>query len=249
MKDLETRKPHVSTVRLANLKHGSIMLKAKKLLRGLLTPVKNGPKIKNETGNRYGRLLVLSPAGNQLGRVQWECQCDCGQIAIVSGCALRGGGTKSCGCISIETTKANRTTHGATANYTRPPEYKVYAGIKRRCYNRNEKAYPFYGGRGIKMCERWRNDFAAFLSDMGPRPSDKHSIDRFPNHKGDYEPSNCRWATFEQQMNNRQNNRIVEYQGSGMTIAQLSRKTGINYHTLYRIIVTNGMNADSAIAT
>jgi hypothetical protein len=85
----------------------------------------------------------------------------------------------------------------------RPPEYKCWSGAKQRVTNRNCPAYPDYGGRGITMCDRWMNSLAAFLADMGPRPSPKHTLDRFPNNNGNYEPGNCRWATWTQQAGNR----------------------------------------------
>ena len=102
---------------------------------------------------------------------------------------------------------------------SKTPEYKSWLGMKDRCYNKNSKKYNRYGGRGIRVCDRWKASFLSFLEDMGPRPSDKKSIDRI-NNDGDYEPKNCRWANDKEQQNNRSNNHVISHQGKTMTISE-----------------------------
>lgn len=109
-----------------------------------------------------------------------------------------------------------------THRLTKEPEYTIWIDMRRRCNDPRRDSYKNYGARGIRVCERWMTDFAAFYSDMGPRPSDKHTIERL-NSKGHYEPENCVWATWIKQANNRSNNRIVEYLGEPMTLASAIR--------------------------
>lgn len=113
---------------------------------------------------------------------------------------------------------------------SRAKEYAIWRGIKSRCSNPNVKAYHLYGGAGIKMCEKWSNSFVSFYEDMGPRPSPKHSIDRYPDLRGDYEPSNCRWASPFEQVNNRRNTRWVVYRGRQMPLADAVREAGSVVH-------------------
>lgn len=118
--------------------------------------------------------------------------------------------------------------------------------MKTRCINPKAINYPHYGGRGVKVCERWLHSFENFLADMGPAPSNKHTLDRFPNQEGDYEPGNCRWATHKTQNNNRRGNRLLTFQGKTQTVAQWADDIGINsstlYHRLYR-----GMSVEMAL--
>jgi|SRR6267142_833044 len=162
-------------------------------------------KLIDLTGKRFGRLIVQWPVGRK-GIVDkspsliWLCLCDCGNVIPVIGQHLRGGGTKSCGCFRHDF----RVIHGHNRSRLtsgKSPEYNSWDHMVQRCMNRKNTAWKYYGGRGIKVCKRWQK-FDNFLADMGSRPSTKHSIDRFPNNNGNYEPGNCRWATRIQQMNN-----------------------------------------------
>ena len=181
-------------------------------------------KTKDLTGKKFGRLTVLRKIGkDDRSNVIWECQCDCGNKTNITTVRLNRG-TKSCGCLVKETaikTGKKNTKH----NKCNTSEYTTYKGIKGRCYNTNNKDYPSYGGRGIKVCDRWIESFQNFYDDMGPKPSKKHSLDRIDNN-GDYEPNNCRWANLEDQNNNRRSNKYITYNNETLTYAQWSRRLG-----------------------
>lgn len=169
-------------------------------------------------GNRYGSLVVKKQTGvDKHGCLLFLCKCDCGNEKEVASRYLTEGRIKSCGC------KRSR-----SKNMYLSPTYKSWISAKQRCYNQSSSQYNNYGGRGIAMCERWKNSFTAFLEDMGERPSKKHTLDRI-NVDGNYEPQNCRWATPIEQSNNRRNNRILEVGDKRLSVAQFSRLYGINY--------------------
>lgn len=157
------------------------------------------------TGKRFGRLLVLGRVENHRtkggkSQVQYKCQCDCGNIIVARGESLCSGNTKSCGCYEHDVHIAMNTTHGKTGIRL----YRIWQGMKQRCYYKKSTYYKDYGGRGISICDEWKNDFQVFYNwAMSHGYSDKLSIDRI-NVDGNYEPSNCRWATnSEQQLNKR----------------------------------------------
>jgi hypothetical protein len=146
------------------------------------------------TGKRFGRLTVVfrSPSVRSSGAL-WVCVCDCGGQTTADSLKLRSGHTKSCGCLRKESFVHE--THGLSRRHART--YRTWKEMRQRCTNKNSTQWQWYGGRGIKVCDRW-GDFSKFFADMGARPSGM-TIDRFPNPDGDYEPSNCRWATAAQQ--------------------------------------------------
>ena len=156
------------------------------------------------TGQRYGRLTVIC-----FGSTRWKCLCDCGETTWVRSNSLRSGNTKSCGCFYREIITAGITrTHGHTSGYAQSKSYSCWDSIKQRCYNPKHKYYKDYGGRGIIVCERWRNSFEKFLADMGIAPIGL-SLERI-NNNGNYEPGNCRWATAKEQVDNRRPVRRIE---------------------------------------
>lgn len=182
--------------------------------------------ISNQT---FNRLTVIRPDGHDQWRSQiWECVCICGNKTRLTGTAIRTNKVKSCGCLQVEAS----TSHGMTGT----PEYRSWVGMNARCYTLTNKRYPLYGGRGIGVCQRWRDSFEAFLADMGPRPSAGYSIDRIDNN-GNYEPTNCRWATQQQQCNNRRTNVRYTAHGLTMTIAEWSRHLGIGIMTIRKRLI------------
>ncbi len=179
------------------------------------------------TGKRFTRLTVIRPAEDRGGRRCWHCTCDCGAFRLVVTEHLRSGHTKSCGCYSAEILGNRRRTHGMSGS----PEYNVWMGIIQRCCNKNYRECHLYGGRGIQICSQWKQSFSAFFSDMGPRPSLTHSIDRI-NNNGNYTPENCRWATVTMQANNKRTSRSIRCFGETKTIAEWARVVDIGYATL-----------------
>ena len=157
-------------------------------------------------GQKFERLTVVRHVGFDKHRnAIWLCRCDCGEQKALRSGSLRTGHIRSCGCLSSETIVA-RNREAASQNgeaIRRTPEYRCWWGIKSRCYNPNTAKYNIYGGAGVTVCARWLESYSNFLADMGRRPSPKHSIDRYPNPAGNYEPTKCRWATPIQQRHNR----------------------------------------------
>ena len=137
--------------------------------------------------------------------------------------------------------------HGNARRSSRTPEYRAWDAMIHRCERPSEKRYHRYGGRGIKVCERWRVSFEAFLEDMGPRPSTKHSIDR-RNPNGNYEPGNCRWATAGEQQINRSNNKLIEWRGVTKCAAEWERELGLRRGTLCNRMNSKGMSVEKAMS-
>lgn len=187
-----------------------------------IQPIIN-PRIKNRTGQRYGRWLVLGYTGSDSrGQSTWLCKCDCGNHSVISQNNLGSGASLSCGCLHDEMLSEYSTSHGLAH---RTPEYNTWVAMRQRCRNPKNQNYPIYGGRGITIDPAWE-DFAVFLRDVGPKPSPKHSLDRI-NPDGNYEKGNVRWATQIEQCNNLRKNRVIEFGGEALTMSQWGTKTGL----------------------
>ena len=183
-------------------------------------------------GQRFGRLTVIERAENDKnGQARWKCHCDCGNDIVILGCSLLAGRTKSCGCLHREISAQRTTKHGMANSKL----YGTWKGIKRRCLNTNAPNYKHYGGRGITICEEWRNDFQAFydyVSKLEHFGEEGYTLDRI-NNDGNYEPNNLRWADRATQARNRRNNTYVKYNGEKMILTDASEKSGIGRKTLY----------------
>ena len=176
------------------------------------------PAFKDITGQKFARLTAAWPVGRKHGYICWLFFCDCGTSLIAYAYSVVSGNTKSCGCLKIEVSRK----HGRA---TIPVgTYGSWRSMKQRCENPKNKRYPGWGGRGIKVCERWSTSFVNFLADMGERPPGK-TIDRYPDLNGNYEPGNCRWATPKEQQNNMRKRRILTHCAKGHPLKR--RKTGV----------------------
>lgn len=197
-----------------------------------------GKKLEDLTGRTYGRLVILGDSGERKhSKRLWTCKCTCGTIRLVPTQALKSGNTTSCGCYRIE----RITKHGMS--YSRV--YRIWDGMLQRCTNSNHTEYANYGGRGISVCDSWK-DFMVFLADMGESPEGL-SLDRI-DVNGNYEPSNCKWSTSVEQANNKRTNKILEYNGEKLTLSQWAKKLSINYSTLSNRIST-GWTIEKALTT
>lgn len=194
------------------------------------------------SGQRFGRwvALSLSDQKDKRGcRLWYLCRCSCGTEKLVLASNLRERRTQSCGCLRAELTKARG--HGLTN--TR--EYSTWTNMLNRCRNPGMHNYQYYGGRGIVVCDRWRN-FESFLEDMGKCPPG-YEIDRVDNN-GNYEPGNCQWATRVTNMRNTRTNRLVEWKGECLSVSEWAERTGIPYGTLISRL-RRGWSAERALST
>lgn len=194
----------------------------------------------NRIGQRYGRLVVIRKGNSPSPEyIVWECQCDCGNIINIKAGNLNSGNTKSCGCLNREMKLIRSLKHGKTNT----AEYRSWAAMKIRCLVPTDEAYKDYGGRGIKICERWLHSFENFFEDMGKRPTMSHTLDRFPNKNGNYEPSNCRWATKKEQAENRRSNKWYDYDGKKMIQKDWARYFNIDVRQFHKRIKRIGAYA------
>ncbi len=199
------------------------------------------------TGQKFGRYTARRYVGmNKRGRAIWEVECECGTVSTALSNSLLTGHTTSCSCLRYERTRAANTKHGFAKRGCKTPEYIIRRGMIDRCENPNNRRWAEYGGRGITICDRWRTDFAAFLLDVGARPSSKHSIDRI-DVDGNYEPGNVRWATAKEQARNKTNNRMVQVGAECVSMAEACERSGIKYGTAMMRLRRGWSNEDAAL--
>lgn len=182
----------------------------------------------------FGKLKVLKRAENRIepsgrSKVYWLCRCECNIEKEIEASSLKKGKSNSCGCIGKEIMKNLNLSHGMYKS----SEYKSWQKMKERCLNPNIERYPQYGGRGIKVCNRWLNSFENFYEDMGDRPSKDHSLDR-KDVNGDYTPDNCRWITNQEQHYNKTNTLYVEYNGNKKSLSEMCKMYNLNYKSTWK---------------
>lgn len=179
-----------------------------------------------EPGARFGAWVVQGPAPTRRGCTHVRVRCACGVEAVRESASLRAGRTSGC-----------QRCAGAARRLAEPsesrPEYGVWVSMIQRCTNPRRAKFKEYGARGITVCDRWLKSFSNFLDDVGPRPSPSHSLDRFPNNDGHYEPGNVRWATAQQQALNQRRNVRITHAGESLTLSQWAKRIGVSQFTLY----------------
>ena len=180
-------------------------------------------------GQKVGKLTVIGRASKN----KFLCECECGNKTEVFGSNLNRRHTVSCGCYQKEIRGLSSVTHGMT----KTDEFNIWQSMKQRCYDKNCKAFAHYGGRGIRICNRWIESFENFILDIGKRPSKQHSIERV-NNDGDYELSNCKWATKREQAQNRRYNVKIKYKGEIMTLSEFAYRNNLKGTMVYRHIKT-----------
>jgi hypothetical protein len=183
-------------------------------------------------GMKFGRWTIKKFLYETKHRDKYYlCVCDCGTEKEVNLKSMKRGLSTSCGCRRSEVTTVRSIRHGHSKRINKSSEYRAWCNIRNRCLNHNVKSYKDYGGRGIKVCDAWLNSFENFLKDMGEKPSEKHTIDRI-DVNGNYEPSNCRWATTVEQSRNKRNTVLISYDGKSLTLSEWSELTGVKRSTL-----------------
>lgn len=185
----------------------------------------------NLKGRKFNKLQVIDFYGNKKGRTYWKCKCDCGKVCILEAYKIKSGHTKSCGCLGIENKKMLYK-YSIKHKKMDTKLYRVWQNMKRRCYTPSSNSYKSYGARSIIVCKEWRDDFLNFYNwAVANGYKENLTIDRI-NVNGNYEPNNCRWATMEEQANNKRNNVFINYNGEKLSINQWSKKTGIKRETI-----------------
>lgn len=203
-------------------------------------------KVKDLRGQRFGRLTIMVRSDSRPnGRTRWKCRCICGVTVVVAQESLKNGDSRSCGCLRSEVSSDRLRKHGEAAR--RSPEYVAWQSMLARCYRTASSSYKDYGGRGIKVCKRWRNSFENFLADVGRKPSPKHTLEREDNDS-DYCPSNVIWATRKQQASNRRTTCFFTLNGMKKSVGAWADELGVNASAL-RMRRKRGWSDKKALTT
>jgi hypothetical protein len=185
-------------------------------------------------GDVFGKLTVAEFSHRVKDQAYWLCRCECGVEKPVRGGNLQSGNTSSCGCMSSRVIHGGRPSEQSEKHgMWNSSEYKIWEGMIARCYHPSNHSYRKYGAKGIRVCQEWRESFVAFYSHVGPRPSLKHTLDRYPNNDGNYEPGNVRWATWREQINNStRHRRMIEWRGETLCLVDWCERTGLAMSTI-----------------
>jgi hypothetical protein len=191
--------------------------------------------VHNLIGMRFNRYTVIAYSHAKKAkygtRHYWVSKCDCGTIKTVRADQLKNNNTRSCGCYNRDVSRELRIKSNTKHGMSKTPVYYIWLAMRRRCHSVTDRQYEDYGGRGIGVCDRWKNSFEAFHEDMG-NPPDGYTIERLDNNSG-YSPGNCIWATMKEQCLNRRSNHLVTIDGETKTITEWSNEYGINPRTVF----------------
>lgn len=198
------------------------------------------------TGQRFGRLVVIERSANsKSGKAKWLCKCDCGNDIVVFATNLVRGLTHSCGCFNREVLSERSCTHHLSESRL----YETWSGMKKRCYNANSKSFPAYGGRGIGVCNEWKDDFRTFYDwAMSNGYADDLTIDRI-DVNGNYSPENCRWVDKLTQANNCRTNHYLTFNGKTQSIAEWARELGVSDSLIRQRLLKLGWSVERALTT
>ena len=198
----------------------------------------------NITGKRFGKLVAIKTIGkNKNGGYMWQCKCDCGNEITASVGNLNNGHTKSCGCLRADRCKTNFTKHGLESTRL----YDIWRDMRLRCYDERNISYNRYGGRGITICDEWKEDVKAFYDwAIKNGYNDGLTIERIDND-GNYSPENCRWATVKEQANNRRSNVLVTHKGKTQTMKEWANEVGTPYKVVWARMQKLGWSVERAL--
>jgi hypothetical protein len=208
-------------------------------------------KVQIAIGDVFGRLTIVGGPVFRNRKLHWICVCACGKERVVAHQNIARGSTSSCGCYRLTRIRETLLVHGQSGipsnRRAASSEWITWSSMKDRCANPNNNSYSYYGGRGIFVCDRWLESFDNFFTDMGPKPTARHSLDR-RNVDGPYSPDNCRWATAIEQAGNKSNNVNLTYGGETHCVAEWCRRLGLK-EPLVRKRIKRGCSAEKALTT
>lgn len=212
-------------------------------------PISRHHRFQDLTGRKFDRLTVESYAGpGPNRRATWNvrCRCKAKTVLTVAAANLTSGNTRSCGCKRLASLEKRCTVHGHARATRVTAEFRAWLHMRQRCLNASRKDFKYYGGRGVTVHPGWVDDFPAFLAHVGPKPSKAHSLDRYPDKDGNYEPGNVRWATHTEQMQNTRRNRLITVNGVTKCVSQWARCRGCRPSTIHARL-KSGWTEDDAV--